>query len=361
VALNSQIDQSMTALRSQLDQSTASLKSQVGKSTAAVKPQIDELTTSLKSQIRELATSTATARGDDAKQRREQLVQVLKAMQSLTESLEKINGEGKQRWEQSVKDLKDLQSQIAEFRRDGRLMQGHLERLAAAVQVPPDERLASVLLMIDSGQRMSEYDFPAVRQAVFQVVEASLRQTPRRKIGVAANRGDRITVPLAPDVHFLVPDLDVFRKEFADHQAAAGEESVRLTGIQSALDLVVPRGDKWRLVYVTCTSLRHTEPEPEKWRRVAELSMKYAVQVWVIHLLKTGEEPSLELLNLATETGGQYVGLCVRSAEATTDRKNSSTNTKETLPHGTAESVQQRLSQLLCQPLDLPPLGRSEP
>ncbi len=339
----------------------AALKSQVDKLTASLKPQIDELATALKSQIAQSVTSLSAALGDDSKQRRGQLAQALKDLQSLTESLQKINGDGKQRWEQTAKDLKDVQSQIAEFRRDARLAQGHLERLSASVQVPPDDRLTPVLVMIDSGERMREYDNPAVRQAVLQTVAASLRQTPRRKIGVAANRGDRITVLLAPDVHFLVPDLEVFRKELADHQAAVGEESIRLVGVQSALDLVVPRGGKWRLVYVTCTPLRHADPEPEKWRRAAELSRKYAVEVWAIHLLKTGEEPSLDLLNLATDTGGQYVGLCVRGADATTDRSNSSAKTKETIPRGTAESVQQRLSQLLCQPLDLPPIPRIEP
>ena len=360
-ALNSRLDQSTTALKSQLEQSGTSLTLQVDRLTTSLKPQIDQSTTSLKSQIAQSADSLSAKLGDDAKQASTQLAQVRKDLLSLSESLAKIDGEGKQRGDQTAKDLKDVQGQIAENRRQVRLAEGQLERLSASLQVPPDERLAAVLVMIDSGQRMRQYDYPAVRQAVFETVEAALRQTPRRKIGVAANRGDRLATLLAPDVHFRVPDLELFRKELAEHQAAAGEESVRSVGVQSALDLMVPRGGKWRLVYVTCTPLRHADPEPEKWRRFAEISQKYAVEVWAIHLLKTDEEPSQDLLNLATATGGQYVALCVKGPDAGTAQPSSSATERGTTPTGTAESLSQRLSQLLCQPLDLPPLRRTEP
>jgi hypothetical protein len=308
-----------------------------------------------------LTASLAATHEDDNKQARGQVAQVLKGLQALMESLERIDGEGKQRWGQTAKDLKDVQSQIAETLHEMRLAEGRLERLSAIIQVPADDRLAAVLVMIDSGQKMREYDYPVVRRAVFQAVEASLRQTPGRKIGVVANRGDHLATLLVPDVHFLVPDLEAFRKEMADQQAAVGEESIRSVGVQSALDLVVPRGGKWRLVYVTCSPLRHADPEPEKWRRFAELSRKYAVEVWAIHLLKTGEEPTQDLLNLATETGGQYVGLSVRGADAPPAPSISSARNKEMMPTVTAESFQQRLCQLLCQPLDLPPISRTEP
>ena len=338
------------------------LKSQSDALTALAKAQDDRLAASAKSQDDRLTVSLWMLE-NDASQRRLQVAQVAQDLQSLKGYLETTGAEGKQRDEQVVKNLQDAQSEINGIRRDAKQAEGHMARLSASIQVPPDDRLTAVLLLFDSGQRMSEYEFPAVRQAVFQAVEAALRQTPRRKIGVAANRGDRVATLLTPDVHYLVPDLEDFRKELAAHQAAAGEESNRLAGVQGALNLLAPRGGRWRLVYVTCTPLRRDDPQREKWQHVVELSRKFGIEFWAVHLLNKGDEASPDLVDLAAESGGQYVGLAVKTAPASDAAGGALKVDKDASAAGGGQpaSFRQRLLQLLFQALDLPPAGRAEP
>lgn len=275
---------------------------------------------------------------EDLKQQMQRVQEVGQKVQGLSSDIVAASKEARTHSEGLTERMQAISSQVGQLEHGLVSTAGNLDRIASFLQVPTDDHLCSVLFMFDTGQRMNEYGYPAVRQAVSQAVEACLRQTPRRKIGVAVNRGEHATPLLAPNVHFLVPDLETFRRDLLEQQAAVGEESSRTAGLQDALDLIVPRGGKWRMVYLTCNPLRSPNPEPEKWQHIGELCRKYGLELWAVHLLKPGEEACAELVRVAADSGGQYTGVNLRTSEA--DRS----------------SAVNRLYAVLCQPLDLAPL-----
>ncbi len=231
-----------------------------------------------------------------------------------------------------------LRAALDELRRETRQLEGRVDRVADSLQVPPDESLRPVLLVVDLGERMGAYGYPAVRRALLESVEAALRKSPRRPIGVVASRGSQNVPLLSPDVHYLVPDLDDFRKELTAARPRVGEPCDRLVAIQGALDLVAPRGGRWRIVYVTCNPLRPAEPSPQAWSQARGLAAELGAEVWVVHLLQGDDGPSGELLRLATASGGQYVSIL-------------SSDEPGDLPEG--YQAESRLVRLLHQSLDL--------
>ncbi len=186
------------------------------------------------------------------------------------------------------------------------LIDGQLLRVADSLQLPREDALQPTLLLVDIGERMQAFNYPAVQQAVLQTVEASLRQTPRRKLGVAASRGDRQLLLLPPEVHFLEPDFAAFRKAFVEHKPAAGERTSRLATLQGALDVLASRSTSYRLLYITCSPQGPAEPTPEAWGKITDQFQKYKLELWVAHLVKPGDAPDAELFALATASGGQY-------------------------------------------------------
>lgn len=250
------------------------------------------------------------------------------------------------KWEKSIAEqVETMQGSVSQLKKGWTGLQksteelgGRVGRVADALEVPPDEDLSSVLFLVDLGERMSAYGYPAVQQALLLAVENSLRKSPGRKIGVVANRGNRLFQLLTPDVHFVVPDLETFRQQLTKMRPDVGEESDWLEGIQGAVDLLASRGDAWRLVYVTHSPLREPEPNMEQWSRAGGLIAKYGIELWVVQLVRQDDVPSKDLVRLTTVSGGKYVAL------AAGDKP-------DDLPQGYA--YPDRLASALQQSLDL--------
>ena len=221
------------------------------------------------------------------------------------------------KWEKSIAEqVKTMQGSVSQLttglaglRKSAEELGGRVGRVADALEVPPDEDLSSVLFLVDLGERMSAYGYPAVQQALLLAVENSLRKSPGRKIGVVANRGNRLFQLLTPDVHFVVPDLETFRQQFTQMRPDVGEESDWLEGIQGAVDLLASRGDAWRLVYVTHSPLREPESNSEQWSEAGGLIAKYGIELWVVQLVRRDDAPSKDLVRLTTVSGGKYVAI----------------------------------------------------
>ncbi len=193
----------------------------------------------------------------------------------------------------------------------GRLaqMEGRVDRLTAALALPPEESLPSVLFLVDLGERMADYDYGSVQQALARVISAAVRQTPTRKVGLLGNRGDQTRSLLRLDAHPGAADLAELQKRFEENKPTPGEGAGWRVGLEGGVNLLAPRDGRHRLVYVTCKPLRDPGMKPGDWDTLAQHAKEYNIEIWVIQLLRAGDEPEAGLARLATDGGGQYLAI----------------------------------------------------
>lgn len=236
-----------------------------------------------------------------------------------------------------------LDGQLAALARKTAELQAHLDRLSATLQVPPDGQLSPVLIVIDTGQQLAEYGYRDVYQALAEAVRHGLRSTPRRPLGLLANRGAQTKILLVLEAHFAAADWAPFRQVLDQNTPTPGEESDRLVGLQGALDLLAGKQLPCRLVHVTYNPLRESSGLAAKQQELLGQLKKMRAELWSVQLLRAGEVEQPELVQLAVQTGGQHVAIL---AGRDADR----------LPAG--YSTRSRLIGVLCQSLDLPlPVG----
>ncbi len=241
------------------------------------------------------------------------------------------------------KERRELADQVAGLAGKTTELQAHLDRLSQSLQIPPDDQLSAVLIVLDTGQQLDDFGHHDVYRAIFQAVRHSLQYSPRRPLGVLANRGGRTRTLLPLGTHLADQVLEPFRLLLDENSPAAGEESDRYVGLQGALNLVATRELPFRLVYVTCNPLHDTRPLAGKAEDLLEQLKRLQAEVWCIHLVREGDPLQAELVQLSIQTGGQHTALLA-------NRDGSR------LPEG--YSTRLRLLDLLCQSLALPvPVG----
>jgi DNA repair exonuclease SbcCD ATPase subunit len=213
-----------------------------------------------------------------------------------------------------------------------------LVRLRDAMQLPPDEQLAQVLFVLDGGQRMAEYRHADIRAALLEAVDAAVRQTPRRELGLFSSHGKDLASHLKMERHYA-GDVAALRQRSEDMNPVRTEDTNWQAACERSLNLLSTReGRVRRLVYLTCNP---QAPTPLASADLAALALKHHVEVWVVQLVKDEKDaPSRELSHLAAETGGQFTTL-YSGPEGEGGRKRA--------------LARRRLSAVLYQALDLRP------
>ena len=284
-----------------LQEDIKQLKARLDESTAAVNRSLEELSQSL--------DEKAIGQAAD-----------LNSLQPMIDSLNAARKELSQaendRFDRLENEIGRIASELSGLRASLKQSEVQVDPAAARLDVPADEDLCDVVFLVDTGQQMAQHGYQSVYQALFEVVDRSIRQTLKRKIGMLSNRGDRISTLLTLDVH-QAPDSDQLRNRLDQNRPTPGEDAQWIVGIQSAVDVLATRPGRWRVVYVTCNPLRNKETPPETWEEVIRQCRQFDAEVWVTQLLDKAELQQSVLVQLATQTGGQYAA--VPSAPAAAD------------------------------------------
>ena len=181
---------------------------------------------------------------------------------------------------------------------------GQVIRVLNLFNLSSDDKLPGTLLVLDSGESMSDLVFDDIFNDIRSVLSSSIKLTPKRKFGFSSIRGEKVIQSLAFGIQDSLSVGNINKNDLAPDR---NEVNNWKNSISNSINRLSAIDGPKRLIYLTSNPNNLKPIDVDFIFETQKSCVKQKIEIWVFHFLRnTDDSVSNDLSLIALGNGGQY-------------------------------------------------------
>ena len=181
---------------------------------------------------------------------------------------------------------------------------GQVIRVLNLFNLSSDDKLPGTLLVLDSGESMSDFVFDDIFNDIRSVLSSSIKLTPKRKFGFSSIRGEKVIQSLAFGIQDSLSVGNINKNDLAPDR---NEVNNWKNSISNSINRLSAIDGPKRLIYLTSNPNNLKPIDVDFIFETQKSCVKHKIEIWVFHFLRNKDDSvSNDLSLIALGNGGQY-------------------------------------------------------
>ncbi|MEI7489754.1 MAG: hypothetical protein WCJ72_20510 [Chryseobacterium sp.] len=181
---------------------------------------------------------------------------------------------------------------------------GQVIRVLNLFNLSSDDKLPGTLLVLDSGESMSDLVFDDIFNDIRSVLSSSIKLTPKRKFGFSSIRGEKVVQSLAFGIQDSLSVGNINKNDLAPDR---NEVNNWKNSISNSINRLSAIDGPKRLIYLTSNPNNLKPIDVDFIFETQKSCVKHKIEIWVFHFLRNKDDSvSNDLSLIALGNGGQY-------------------------------------------------------
>lgn len=181
---------------------------------------------------------------------------------------------------------------------------GQVIRVLNLFNLSSDDKLPGTLLVLDSGESMSDLVFDDIFNDIRSVLFSSIKLTPKRKFGFSSIRGEKVVQSLAFGIQDSLSVGNINKNDLAPDR---NEVNNWKNSISNSINRLSAIDGPKRLIYMTSNPNNLKPIDVDFISETQKSCVKHKIEIWVFHFLRNKDDSvSNDLSLIALGNGGQY-------------------------------------------------------
>ena len=164
---------------------------------------------------------------------------------------------------------------------------GQVIRVLNLFNLSSDDKLPGTLLVLDSGESMSDLVFDDIFNDIRSVLSSSIKLTPKRKFGFSSIRGEKVIQSLAFGIQDSLSVGNINKNDLAPDR---NEVNNWKNSISNSINRLSAIDGPKRLIYLTSNPNNLKPIDVDFIFETQKSCVKHKIEIWVFHFLRNKDD-----------------------------------------------------------------------